>query len=159
MNKSMIAIALALILILSLGVAAFAESPAASTAQDTEATTADAKSAALQDALDAFRSAKRAKRTADLEAELQGYVESGTLTQEQANLILENHKDRQAQRDSERVSGGNPSQSDSRGCRMSNGGRTRGNQPGSDSGAHTGRGRAKVSQANTQPLPEASPNV
>ena len=155
MKKPMIAIALALILVLSLGVAAFAESPAASTAQDTEATTDDAEAAALQDALDAFRSEKRAMRTADSEAELQGYVEAGTLTQEQANLILENHKDRKVQHNSERVSGGNPSQSDSRGCCMNNSGRTRGNQ----SGAQMKGGRVKSEQTDTQPLPEASPNV
>ena len=158
MKKNMIAIALALILVLSIGVAAFAEDPAAAT-QETEAATADAESAALQDALDAFRSAKRAKRTADLEAELKGYVEAGTLTQEQADLILANHKDRQAQRDDERLSGSNPSQSGSKGGRMSNGGRTCGNQPGAGTGAQTKGGRMKGAHVNTQALHEASPNA
>lgn len=43
---------------------------------------------ALREALDAYRQAKASDRLAALEAELNGYVESGKLTQEQAVMIL-----------------------------------------------------------------------
>ena len=44
---------------------------------------------ALKDAMNAYRAAKQDKAVDDLEAELKGYVEAGSLTQEQADLILE----------------------------------------------------------------------
>ena len=55
-------------------------------------------SAALQEAFDAYRTAKQESRTADLEAELKEYVEAGKLTQEQADLILNAYKERAAQK-------------------------------------------------------------
>ena len=44
--------------------------------------------AAWQEAIDAYRSAKQAQRVESLEEELNSMVESGALTQEQADLIL-----------------------------------------------------------------------
>ena len=49
---------------------------------------------ALQDTMDAYRAAKQDEAMDDLEAELKGYVEAGSLTQEQADLILKNVKER-----------------------------------------------------------------
>jgi len=58
---------------------------------------------ALQDAMDAYRAAKQDEAEAmdDLEAELKGYVEAGSLTQEQADLILKNVKERIAEKNGE----------------------------------------------------------
>lgn len=50
--------------------------------------------AALQEALEALHAARQGKREADLAEELQGYVESGALTQAQADLILNEYKTR-----------------------------------------------------------------
>ena len=49
---------------------------------------------ALKEAMDAYRAAKQDKAVDDLEAELKGYVEAGSLTQEQVDLILKNVKER-----------------------------------------------------------------
>ena len=56
---------------------------------------------ALQDAMDAYRAAKQDEAMDDLEAELKGYVEAGSLTQEQADLILKNVKERIAEKNGE----------------------------------------------------------
>ena len=56
---------------------------------------------ALQEALEAYRSARDSKRVDDLTEELNGYVEAGTMTQEQADLILNSVKERLAARNGE----------------------------------------------------------
>ena len=52
----------------------------------------------LQQAYDAYRAAKQSGRREALEDELKGYVEAGKLTQEQADLILKDYKEREALR-------------------------------------------------------------
>ncbi len=116
MKNYIIGIALALALVM--GIAAFAETaepamdpvPAVTEeapAEDatTETTAADAEkaddNAALQEALEAYRSARESKRVDDLTEELNSYVEAGTMTQEQADLILSSVKERLAARNSE----------------------------------------------------------
>ena len=114
MKNYIIGIALALVLIL--GIAALAEgtdpvpdNPAVA-APTNPAVTEEAEgdpeqvtddNAALQDALDAYRSAKQDKAVDDLEEELNGYVAAGSLTQEQADLILSNVKERLAAKNGE----------------------------------------------------------
>ena len=116
MKNYIIGIALALALVM--GVVAFAETaePAAdpvpavteeapageatTEAPAAEAETAD-DNAALQEALEAYRSARESKRVDDLTEELNGYVEAGTMTQEQADLILNSVKERMAARNGE----------------------------------------------------------
>lgn len=66
-----------------------AQQPAADTSTD---------NTALQEAFDAYRAAKQSGRQEELEAELKGYVESGKLTQEQADLILNYYKEQQSLR-------------------------------------------------------------
>ena len=56
---------------------------------------------ALKEAMDAYRAAKQDKAVDDLEAELKGYVEAGSLTQEQVELILKNVKERIAEKNGE----------------------------------------------------------
>lgn len=106
-------IMLALVLAIVMGVVAMAESaqPDAAlppSAQETapEAPAADAtapdaatESTALQDALNAYNAARQSSQAESLETELNGYVASGKLTQEQADLILKYYKDRQSLRD------------------------------------------------------------
>ena len=65
------------------------------TAPDTGATDA------LQDAMDAYRKARQTKRVEELEAELDEYVAAGTMTQEQADLILKDMEERQAKQNGE----------------------------------------------------------
>ena len=103
-------IGIALALVLALGIVAFAETtpdatvpeaPAATTTTDTtvpETPTESTDSTALQDALTAYNQARQSTYTENLEAELKGYVESGKLTQEQADLILKYVKDQEALR-------------------------------------------------------------
>ncbi len=66
---------------------ATAPADASSSSQETDAQ-------ALSQALEAYRTAKQAARTADLEKELASYVENGSLTQEQADLILQYYQQR-----------------------------------------------------------------
>jgi len=102
-------IGIALVLALALGIAAFAETaadpaPAGETpavteqapAATAEVTKVEDDSAALNEAMDAYRSARQQKAVTDLETELNGYVADGSLTQEQADLILNNAKERMA---------------------------------------------------------------
>lgn len=119
--KKIIGIALALVL--TLGMAAFAETapqdapgmmqeqpeapadqtPAAeeeAPAEDEE-TKAEDDGTALKDAMDAYRAARAAKNAETLEEELNGYVEDGSMTQEQADLILNKYKEQQARRNGE----------------------------------------------------------
>ena len=100
-------ITLALVLAIVTGVVAMAESaeteaplppaveeaPAASA--DDSATTDDT---ALQDALNAYRAARQSSNVEQLETELDGYVDAGKLTREQADLILKYYNDQQALR-------------------------------------------------------------
>ena len=122
MKNYIIGIALALVLIL--GIAALAEgtdpvpdNPAVAAPSNPEeaapsnpAVTEEAEAGpdqvtddntALQEALDAYRSAKQDKDVSDLEEELNGYVAAGSLTQEQADLILSNVKERLAAKNGE----------------------------------------------------------
>ena len=102
--------ALALVTALIVGVVALAESAApeapalpsieeAQPEQQQPAADAATDNTALQQAFDAYRAAKQSTRQEALEEELKGYVESGKLTQEQADLILKYYKDQQALRD------------------------------------------------------------
>ena len=117
MKNYIIGIALALALIM--GVVAFAETAEPATdpvpavteeapAEDTttedttaEAPAAEANNAALQEALEAYRTARESKRVDDLAEELNGYVEAGTMTQEQADLILNHVKEQLAAKNGE----------------------------------------------------------
>ena len=58
--------------------------PATDAAPAADSTT---DSAALQDALNAYRAAKQSKRITDLESELNEYVAAGTLTQAQLDVV------------------------------------------------------------------------
>lgn len=118
MKNTIIGIALALALALVMGVVAFAETaepatdsiPAVTEEAPVEDTTAETPAAeaektdddaALREAMEAYRSARESKRVDDLTEELNGYVEAGTMTQEQADLILNSVKDRLAARNGE----------------------------------------------------------
>ena len=111
MKNYIIGIALALALVM--GVVAFAETaepatdsvpavteeaPAEEAAAETEKTD---DNAALQDALEAYRRARESKRVDDLTEELNSYVEAGSMTQEQADLILNSMKERLAAKNGE----------------------------------------------------------
>ena len=112
LNKAMMSILLVLTLIL--GAMALAENAEVPTLEPVpeqaetpeEAPSDDAApatdSTALQDAMNAYRSARQesrqAARKAALEEELKGYVEAGKLTQEQADLILKDYETRAQQR-------------------------------------------------------------
>ena len=99
MTSMILALALALTLSVA-GMAETAEVPAA------EQPAADAVSAAtgtadpaLQAALEALAAARSGSRLTDLETELKAYVEAGSMTQEQADLILKAYQDQQSLRD------------------------------------------------------------
>ena len=90
-------IALMLVLALVIGAVALAENaepeipetPAVEQTQpEAPSTDTAADSTALQDAFKAYNEARSSSHQEELEAELKGYVESGKLTQEQADLIL-----------------------------------------------------------------------
>ena len=111
-------IALAMVTALVVGIAALAEATEAEVPelpsveevqpeqeaqqpeQDAQQPAADASSdnTALQQAFDAYRAARQSGQQEELEAELKGYVESGKLTQEQADLILNYYKEQEALR-------------------------------------------------------------
>ena len=78
---------LALMLALSLSLAAMAEGT------DTAADTVTDTATALQEAQTAYNAAKKTGRMTDYESELKTMVEAGTLTQEQADLLLTAAKD------------------------------------------------------------------
>ena len=116
------------------------EAPAEGEASAATPEQTEAEHKALKDAMDAYRAAKQDKAVDDLEAELKGYVEAGSLTQEQADLILKNVKERLAAKNGEcpncgyKFSKGGKGQ---RGGRMGgqrgrqqNGGQLRGQMPG-----------------------------
>ena len=104
-------VALALMLAIVMGVVALAETvepeapqapaveeaPAAEQAEDAQSSAAT-DSTALQDALNAYNAARQSSQMESLEAELNGFVASGKLTQEQADLILNYYKERESLR-------------------------------------------------------------
>lgn len=99
--KKLAGIALVLALALSTAVMAEGTTEPVPATDPVPAVTQDAaaeqdSSAALQDAMDAYRAAKQEKAVDSLEEELNGYVAAGTMTQEQADLILNNMKERTA---------------------------------------------------------------
>ena len=87
-------------------------------------------SAALRDAMEAYRAARQDKAVDDLEAELNGYVSAGSMTQEQADLILKNAKERIAEKNGECPNCG---------YRFSNGGKQRGRMGGQRGGRQRGQ--------------------
>jgi len=78
-----------------------AEEAQAPTEEASETPATEDEQKALKEALDAYRAAKQDKAVDDLEAELKSYVEAGSLTQEQADLILKNVKERIAEKNGE----------------------------------------------------------
>ena len=145
-------IALSLALVLVLGVVALAENdtqapelPAAGdleaqaeapAADDAQAPADEAQSTqdntALQDALQAYREARQSSHEQELQDELDGYVAAGKLTQEQADLIMNYYKERQAMRNGTCPSCGYQFQNgkggmNGRGGRGGKGGMTNGN--------------------------------
>ena len=152
MKNYIIGIALALALVM--GVVAFAETaepatdpvpavteeaPAEEAATDAAETEKTDDNAALQEALEAYRSARESKRVDDLTEELSGYVEAGTMTQEQADLILNSVKERMAAKNGECPNCGYQFQNNAprmggqkgqRGGRMMWGGQMNGQMPG-----------------------------
>ena len=166
MKNYIIGIALALALVM--GVVAFAETAEPSTdsvpavteeapveeaAADTPAAETEKTddNAALQDALEAYRRARESKRVDDLTEELNGYVEAGTMTQEQADLILNNVKERMAAKNGECPNCGYQFQNNApqmggqrgrRGGRMMQGGQMNGQMPQQQNGPMNGQQQA-----------------
>ena len=160
MKNYIIGIALALALVM--GVVAFAETvepatdpvpavteeaPAEEAATDAAETEKTDDNAALQEALEAYRSARESKRVDDLTEELNGYVEAGTMTQEQADLILNSVKERLAARNGECPNCGYQFQNNTpkmggqkgqRGGRMMQGGQMHGQMPQQQNGQMPG---------------------
>ena len=100
-NWKITGIILVLVLALTLGITALAETadvPDTLPAEDavTSATSAASADPALQEALDALSAARNSSKASDLEAELKAYVEAGTLTQDQADLILKAYRDQES---------------------------------------------------------------
>lgn len=125
-----IVIAMSLVLALILGCVAFAEATSTipdQTVEETTVPTAPAEEnndqAALEEALKAYRAAKEEKYVSDLEEELAGYVAAGSLTQEQADLILNSVKERLAAKNGECPNCGYKFQKSGKmgGCRMQDG--------------------------------------
>ena len=135
---------LALVLATVMGVVALAESaepeaalpPAVEEAPEVEAPAEDSAAAsdstALQDALNAYNAARQSSRVESLEAELQSYVESGKLTQEQADLILNYYNEQEPLRNGVCPNCGYQFQD--------NGGFGRGGRMNGGRGGHGGRG-------------------
>ena len=158
-SKKTILIVLALMIAACLSVAALAEGPA-ETAADTAAAdaakaaadeaqaaadAAQAEAAALNEALEAYGKAKAESRKlailTSLKEELDGYVAAGTLTQEQADLILKYYAEQltlQAQNGTGFGRGGKSG----RGGRGFGNGQMNGTVPGNDVNGQNGfRGR------------------
>ena len=163
------AIALALALVLVIGVVALAESagneadalPAvedvqpAPEAQPTETETTDDQ-AALQDAFKALDDARQNSRQESLEAELNGYVDAGKLTREQADLILNYYKDQQSLRNGTcpgcGYQFGNGQRGGMKGSGFGRGGK--GGQRGGMMGNGFGRGSMQGFAGSAQAMPE-----
>lgn len=69
-----------------------AQAPEAAEAQDSS------DDAALKEAMEALQKARQGAHEDSLQAELDGYVAAGTLTQEQADLIMQYYRQRQSLR-------------------------------------------------------------
>lgn len=172
-------ITLALVLVLALGIVALAENapsdapelPAVEDAQTPPEDAAPADSAdaapaedsadALQEALKALMEARRSGQLDDLETELNGYVASGKLTQEQADLILNNCKEREALRNGECPGCGYKFQNNGG---MDKGGRMNGGKGGRMNGGMRGfGGQARMGQnapgMQAQPDMQAQPGM
>ena len=161
-------IALSLALVLVLGVVALAENapqtpelPAANALQTPEeapdsAQTPDGAQAsddtALQAALKALQEARQSDREQDLQAELDGYVAAGKLTQEQADLIMNHYKEQQAQRNGTCPSCGYQFQN-GKGGRM-NGGFGGGMNGGFGGGMMPGQADGMSAQPDAQAVPQ-----
>jgi len=107
-TKKILSMLMALALVLSLGAFALAEGETDSTAGSAANTAAaealkeaEEKSQALTDALTAYSTAKqearKQARLTSLKEELDGYVAAGSLTQEQADLLLSYYAEQLAQ--------------------------------------------------------------
>ena len=112
------------------------EAPTEEAAPAAEAEKTD-DNTALQEALEAYRSARESKRVDELTEEMNGYVEAGTMTQKQADLILNSVKERMAAKNGECPNCGYQFQNNApkmggqkgqRGGRMMQGGQMPGNQ-------------------------------
>ena len=172
-----IAIALVLALVLVMGVVALAENagneaaqlpsadeiqpapevqePEAQAPETPEAPAAsgtDANDTALQEALKALQEARQSNQQEDLQAELDGYVESGKLTQEQADLIMNWYKERIARKNGTCPNCGYEFQS-GKGGRMKGNGFGRGGFGGNNGGfGRGGKGRMGMQgYGNTMP--------
>jgi hypothetical protein len=107
-----------------------------------------AADSALQDAFKAYNDAKSSSRQDDLEAELKGYVESGKLTQAQADLILNYYKEQQSLRNGTCPNCGYQFQyGQGKGGRMNGG---KGNRMGGGFGGKGGRGMMGMNGMNGQ---------
>ena len=105
---------------------------------DAPVTDVSADSTALQDAFKAYNEARSSSHQEELEAELKGYVESGKLTQEQADLILNWYKEQQSLRNGTCPNCGYQFQNgQGKGGRMNGG---KGNRMGGGFGGKGGRG-------------------
>ena len=96
LNRSILIFALVAAMILSVAALAEgnAETPEAPAIEETQPSEVQsAEDVALREALNAYCTARQESRLEALEAELNGYVASGKLTQEQADLILNYYKE------------------------------------------------------------------
>ena len=171
-------VGIALVLALALSTAAMAEgttdpipatevpsvetqAPAEGETQAEEAAEAPAtedEQKTLKDAMDAYRAAKQDKAVDDLEAELKGYVNAGSLTQEQADLILKNVKERIAEKNGECPNCGYQFSKGGKGQRgrRQNGGQQRGGMMGGQRG-HQNRGQQMPGQQRPDAQSGATP--
>jgi len=76
-----------------------AQAPEAAAPAEAPEADQDTASAELQDAFKAYSDAKEAAQEEDLKADLDSYVAAGKITQEQADLILNYYKEREAIQD------------------------------------------------------------
>ena len=167
---------LALILALALGVTALAEtadSPAGDPpAADAVTSATQAADPALQEAMNALAAARSGSRQADLETELNAYVEAGKLTREQADLILKAYQDQESLRSGVCPNCGYQFSDGGKGGRMKNGsgsgfgGDFGGGKSGGKNGGQNGRGsrgsfgrQQNGSMQNAAPDPAGSPDV
>ena len=165
---------LALTLVLTLGAAALAETadPPAGDPPAADAVTSATQAAdpALQEAMNALAAARSGSRQADLETELNAYVEAGKLTREQADLILKAYQDQESLRSGVCPNCGYQFSDSGKGGRMKNGfssgfsgGKDGRGGFGGGKNSRGGSGRFGQQQnrpvQNTAPAPAESPDV
>ena len=181
--KWIVAAALALALVLALGAVSMAEGETGTAAPEAEASetgsapgaTTEEEAAALKEALEAYRKAKDAKQAEALESELEAYVTEGSLTREQADLILRYRAERRqraksangrlkggdAEQDADDPQNPGPKSSGRRSPKAGSGtGRPSFGRGGSGRGSTGGRngfGRGSDTDADTRATPEAAP--